>query len=282
MPHRYVRRFSDPDEVISVGHVRSEQVAIGGLTIGRDLHEPGWRWSTHIEPLVGTEWCQAHHLGIVLSGHLGIHMVDGTEFQVGPMEVMDVPPGHDGWVIGDEPVETITWSGVKAWLAVHDTMAERVLATIVFTDIVGSTAAAERLGARAWADTMARLEAQGRDEVSRFRGRLVKKTGDGLLATFDGAARALRCALSLREAAASLELALRVAVHTGEVAVSDDDIQGLAVHEASRMLALAEANEIIVSASTAGLAAGGDFTFADRGEHELRGIDGVRRLYALA
>jgi class 3 adenylate cyclase len=278
----YVRRFAEPDELVELDTVRSAMITRAGLTVSYDVQQPGWRWSLHVRPLVKTEWCEVRHVGVVLSGRMGIHLQDGTEFEVGPMSLMDLPAGHDAWTIGDQPVETIGWTGVKEWLKPFDTLSERILATLVFTDLVDSTATAARLGRAAWAGLLMRHQQESRDLVERFRGRLVKTTGDGLLATFDGAARAVRCATALREATGAQGLALRAAVHTGEVDVVEDDIHGIAIHEASRMLGLAGTNQVVVSSTTAGLIADAGIALIDLGEHELRGIEGARRLYAVS
>ncbi|MDH4141682.1 MAG: adenylate/guanylate cyclase domain-containing protein, partial [Chloroflexota bacterium] len=195
--------------------------------------------------------------------------------------LMDIPPGHDAWVIGEEPLETIAWTGARGWLAPLESLSERILATVLFTDIVDSTGTALRLGDRAWADSMATYESRTREVLERFRGREVKMTGDGVLATFDGAARAVHCAVALRSGAADLGLAIRASLHTGEIERAGSDIRGVAIHEASRTLGLAGAGEILISAVTAGLAADAGITFEDRGEHELRGLSGLRRIYAV-
>jgi len=171
--------------------------------------------------------------------------------------------------------------GVRGWLAPLETMGELVLATVVFTDIIDSTDAAIRLGDRAWADLVAAFEGRMREMIERFRGRVVKMTGDGVLAVFDGTARALRAAVAMRSGAAALGVQLRSAIHAGEIEVAGRDVRGVVVHEASRILGLAEADEILASAMTVQLA--GDFRFAihDRGDHMLRGIEGPRRLYAI-
>jgi class 3 adenylate cyclase len=220
-------------------------------------------------------------VGVILRGQVHFRLPDGTEFEAGPMSLVDIPSGHDAWVEGDEPLEMITWTGARGFLAPLESFHERILATLVFTDIVDSTGTALRLGDRVWGDLVASHEARTREILARFRGALVKLTGDGVLATFDGAARALRCAAALREAAADLDITLRLAVHTGEVEVAGDDIRGVAVHEASRILALAGADEILVSAATASLAEGSGVRLEDRGEFDLRGIPGTRRLYAV-
>src|SRR5262245_99017 len=253
----------------------------GGMTVSHDIQEPGWRWSVHIRPLVKTEWCQVHHTGVVLRGQLAVLLEDGTEFEVPPMSLIDIPAGHDAWVVGDEPVETIAWAGVREWLAPLDPLADRILATLVFTDLVDSTGKARAVGSTGWTELVARYEQDSRDIVSHHRGRTIKMTGDGILATFDGAARAARCAIRLRDAADALGLATRSAVHTGEVTVVEDDIHGLAIHEASRMLALAGPGEILLSSDTVGLTRDAGLELEDRGEHQLRGIDTPIRVYAL-
>jgi len=279
---RYVRRFDEPDELIELDSVRSAQITRGGLSVSWDVQRPGWRWSTHVQPLVGTEWCNVRHEGVCLRGRMGVLLADGTEYEVGPRTYFEIPAGHDAWVVGDEEIETIGWAGVRGWLAPLESLSQRVLATIVFADIVDSTATALRLGARGWADVMAAFESRSRDVVQRYRGKVIKTTGDGILATFDGAARAVLAAVALRATAADLQLELRQAVHTGEVELVEEDIRGVAVHEASRILAAAVPGEILVSAVTAGLAAGVDLKLEDRGDVELRDLPGPRRLFAVA
>lgn len=278
---RYVQPFAEPDELIELDTVRSEMITRGGTTVSHDIQQPGWRWSTHIRPLVKTDWCTVRHIGVVVRGQMHFLLEDGMEFDVGAMSLMDVPAGHDAWVVGDEPVETIAWSGVKEWLKPLDTLSERVLATLVFTDLVDSTTMAARLGRGAWGELLANHEQQSRDIVARFRGRTIKTTGDGILAMFDGAARAVRCSVALRDAATGIGLEMRSAVHTAEVDVVEDDIRGIAIHEASRMLALAGASQVLVSATTAALIRDVEVALEDLGERELRGIDAPRRIYAV-
>ena len=279
-PRNFVRSLDEPDELIELETVRSAQVNIAGLTVAYDTQAPGWRWSTHVRPLVGGDWCEARHVGVMLTGRLGVRMRDGTEFVMGPMDVMDLPPGHDAWVIGDEPVTTIGWTGARNWLGPVESLNERVLATLVITDIVDSTGTAVRIGDRGWSDLLANYEFRAGDVLPRYRGRLIKLTGDGLLALFDGAARAARCALALRAMATDLGIVTRAAVHTGEVELAGTDIHGITVHEATRMLQLADPGEIVASATTAELGRDGA-TFEDRGEHELRGLPGTRRIYRI-
>lgn len=157
---------------------------------------------------------------------------------------------------------------------------DRVLATVMFTDIVDSTKRASAMGDRAW---RALLDAQNdvlRRELARYRGREVKTLGDGMLATFDGPARAIRCARAITEAVRPLGIEVRVGLHTGEVELVDDDVAGIAVHIAARVGALAGASEVLVSGTVKDLVAGSGIGFADRGEHVLKGIPDQWRIYA--
>ena len=281
LTEKHVRSFSAPDDVIELESVRSEIVSLGGIAVAHTIHQPGWRWSTHVRPVVGTESCQTRHVGYVLKGKFHVVLDDGTEFDMSAGDVVDIRPGHDSWVVGDEPAETIEWMGARSWVPSRGALTERVLATLVFTDIVDSTGTARRMGAHAWGDLITTYEERVRDSLARFRGREVKQTGDGVLATFDGAGRAIRCAVALREAAQDLGLRTRAAVHTGEVELADEDIHGLTVHEAARILAAAGPGEIFVSATTTELARDAGVDFEDRGEHHLRGLEGSRNLYAV-
>jgi len=157
---------------------------------------------------------------------------------------------------------------------------ERVLATVMFTDIVGSTAAASRLGDRAWRELLARHDDLSRAQLERHRGRAVKSLGDGFLATFDGPARAIRCALALRDEVRELGIELRAGLHTGECEAIGDDVGGIAVHIGARVGALAEPREVLVSGTVKDLVVGSGIDFSDRGEHELKGVPGTWRLWA--
>lgn len=281
MNQRHIRSFASADEVVELDRLRSSLISVGGLTVTRDTHDPGWRWSTHVKPIVRTESCEFRHLGVVVSGRLHVVLDDGTEFEAGPFDVMDIPPGHDAWVVGDEPFETIAWSGGRGWLAPLGSLGDRVVATMLLTDIVDSTGMARRLGDRNWAELLENHHAGTREILAQYRGRAVDFAGDGVLAVFDGAARAIRCAVALRDAAQDLGLELRAAVHTGEVEVAGDAVRGVSVHEASRILGVAGAADILVSDVTASLARDAGLAFEDRGEHELRGLPGFRRLFAV-
>ena len=157
---------------------------------------------------------------------------------------------------------------------------DRVLATVLFTDIVDSTKRASTLGDQAWRALLDRHDAIVRRELARFRGREIKTTGDGFLATFDGPARAVRCGQAIVEAVKTLGLEVRVGLHTGEIEImADDDIGGIAVHIASRVLGLAGPNEVLVTGTVRDLVAGSSLAFADRGHHALKGLPEQMRLF---
>lgn len=157
--------------------------------------------------------------------------------------------------------------------------ADRVLATIMFTDIVGSTELAARLGDHAWKGLLQRHDALVRKELQRFRGREEQTTGDGFFATFDGPARAIRCAASIRDAVRQLGVQIRAGVHTGEIEVGADHVGGLAVNIGARVLATAEPGEVLVSSTVKDLTAGSGVRFVERGVHTLKGVPGEWRLF---
>ena len=158
---------------------------------------------------------------------------------------------------------------------------DRVLATVLFTDVVGSTELATRLGDRAWRDLLGRHHAAVRRELERWRGREVDTAGDGFLATFDGPARAIRCAAAVVDAIRGFGMEIRAGVHTGEVEVSNGDLRGIAVHIGSRVAGLAGPGEVLVSRTVADLVAGSGIVLAERGEHELKGVSGTWLVYAV-
>lgn len=275
------KRFDEPDEVVSLPNVTGQVVVLGEVYIGRYVAEPGWRWSKDVKPHVGTLSCQHHHQGIVVSGHMHVTTDDGARRTVGPGEAFDIPPGHDAWVVGDEPCVSIEFRGVRGW-GKSATAGERVLATLLVTDIVGSTAIATRLGDATWKELLARHSDRVRLELDRFRGYEVKTTGDGFLVLFDGAARAVRCAAAICRVVREDGIEVRAGVHSGEVERHTDDLRGVAVHAAARIMALAGPGEVLVSASTVALLEGSGLSFSDAGEHELKGLSGQRRIYRLS
>jgi class 3 adenylate cyclase len=149
---------------------------------------------------------------------------------------------------------------------------DRVLATVLFTDIVESTRRAATLGDAGWRDLLDRHHAMVRAELARWRGKEIDTAGDGFFATFDGPARAIRCALAVADGVDSLGIAMRCGLHTGEVETRGDDVSGLAVHIGARIAGLAGAGEVLVSRTVKDLVAGAGFEFRDRGSHELKGV----------
>jgi class 3 adenylate cyclase len=163
----------------------------------------------------------------------------------------------------------------------HVSEPDRMLATVLFTDIVGSTERASELGDRRWRDLLADHDAAVRTVVDRFGGHEVKQLGDGFLLRFDGPARAVRAARAIVEAVRPLGLEVRTGVHTGECEIRDGDLAGVAVHIGARVSATAGASEVLVSGTVRDLVAGSGLAFDDRGERELKGVDGTWRLFAL-
>jgi class 3 adenylate cyclase len=159
---------------------------------------------------------------------------------------------------------------------------DRMLATVLFTDIVDSTARAAALGDQTWRQLIGRHDDLMRREIERHRGRPVKTLGDGFLATFDGPARAIRCAAAARDAVRTLGLEIRAGLHTGEVEVLDGDVAGIAVNIGARVNAFAGAGEVLVSRTVTDLVAGSGIAFEDRGTHALKGVPGEWQLYAVA
>jgi class 3 adenylate cyclase len=275
------KSVDEPDEVVEFPNVRTDIVHLGDLTVGRFVNQPGWRWSRDVQPTVGGDWCQIRHVGFIVSGRLGIDFADGSSVVFGPGDVFEVPPGHDGYTVGDEPVVQIEWSGLRHWAGLVGGR-NRVVATLLFADVVGSTEIASRIGDGAWRDLLSQTFESLRAELERFGGREVKTTGDGMLVTFDGSGRALQCAAAIRRIAREHGLRLRIGVHVGEVEMVGDDVRGVSVHEAARIMAAAGPGEILVSDLTRMLAAATGLAFDDRGVHALRGLDGEWRLAAFA
>jgi pimeloyl-ACP methyl ester carboxylesterase len=185
-----------------------------------------------------------------------------------------VPWGEDADAILDEIEEFLT--GVR-----HGPEPDRVLATVLFTDIVGSTERAAALGDRRWRDVLEQHHTLVRRELDRFRGREIDTTGDGFLATFDGPARGVRCARAVGEGVHALGLEVRAGLHTGEIELLDDKVSGLAVHIGARVAAAAGPGEVLVSSTVKDLVAGSGLRFQDRGLQPLRGVPGEWHLFAL-
>jgi class 3 adenylate cyclase len=185
---------------------------------------------------------------------------------------VDHLPWVDGDDIADEVEEFVT--GTRPAAAV-----DRVLATVMFSDIVDSTVMAARLGDRRWSRLLEDHNAAVRRELQRNGGTEIDTAGDGFLASFDGPARAIRCALDLHRAVTPLDLRLRIGLHTGEVERTGEKISGIAVHTGARVASLAAPGEVLVSSTVRDLVAGSGIAFEDRGVHPLKGIPGEWRIY---
>jgi class 3 adenylate cyclase len=158
---------------------------------------------------------------------------------------------------------------------------DRALATVLFTDVVGSTARIAEIGDRKWSDLLSRHnEIVGRS-IAQFRGRHVNSAGEGVFSTFDGPARAIRCAQAIRDALRSIGVEVRAGLHTGEVELAGDDVRGIAVHIGARVSALAGPGDVLVSRTVTDLVAGSGLEFEERGEHELKGVPGKWAIYAV-
>lgn len=199
-----------------------------------------------------------------------------------PHAMLDVVAGNDGVLYTEPSAEVL--GHFEQFLGQLRAPVEptRTLAAILFTDIVGATATASALGDREWTDLLERHDAAAQNAVQSHRGRIVKTTGDGLLATFDGPGRAIQCAKALGNALRPLGIDIRAGLHTGEVEVREDDIAGIGVHIAARVLQEAQPGEVWVSGAVPMLVAGSGLDFEDRGEFELKGVPGRWRLFALA
>jgi pimeloyl-ACP methyl ester carboxylesterase len=188
-------------------------------------------------------------------------------------------PGEDHlpWIDGDDILDEIQefLTGVR-----EPAMPDRMLATVLFTDIVGSTDRAQELGDRRWRDLLERHNEVVRRDLARFRGVEIDTAGDGFFATFDGPARAIRCARSIVENVRSVGLDVRSGLHTGECELSGTSVRGIAVHTGARVASVASPGEVLVSSTVKDLVAGSGIEFTDRGLHELKGIPGEWRLYA--
>jgi class 3 adenylate cyclase len=275
------KSFDRPDETRRFPHGIGTFVSIGSLILGRAVLEPGWRWSNDIKPAVGTERCELHHVHVLVAGRIAFETRAGEVHEFGPGDVMDIQPGHDAWVVGDEPVDLLDISGNVSDFGLRTSRA-RAVATMLMTDIVDSTTTASRLGDAAWRQHLADHNRAVRNQLERFGGREVNTTGDGFLATFQSAGAALLCAVAVRDATRDLGIEIRAGVHTGEIEILPDDVGGIAVHATARIMAAAQPSEVLTSAVTRALAEGTGLQFTDRGWHTLKGIATPIELFAVS
>ncbi len=282
MPRLQSRPFAEPDEIRTFPHGHGAIVKLEESAVGRAVYEPGWRWTTSMQEIAGTATCQLHHLGYSISGLMHVVTDEGHELDIVPESIYEIPAGHDAWVVGDEPWVTLEWTSARSFGVSPEGPGERILATILFTDIVDSTATIERLGDAAWRDMLATHNRLLREDLNLFRGREVTTTGDGFLALFDGATRAVRCGVAMTRSAQRVGLAIRVGLHTGEVEMVGTNARGLAVHAAARVMSSAGPDEVFVSSTTKDLVEGSGLILEDAGTHALKGLAGERRLFRVA
>ena len=299
---RYARAadhpFGMPEPVLSAYLDGFEQtVGRGGVV---DILAPSWaseaakrRWWARGERLSGgpgyfraildlflhsdvrpaLESIQAPTLVLHRRGDRHVHIEHGRDIaeRVTNARLVELDGDDNAWFAGDadrilDEIESFTTGRRPA------APTNRVLSTVLFTDIVGSTQRAAQMGDEAWSTALAAHNRVVERHVAESRGTLVKFTGDGALATFDGPARAINCASVIRDAVEDLGLTIRAGLHTGEVEISDGDVHGIAVHIAARIMALAAPGEVLVSGAIPPLVLGSRIAFADRGSHELKGV----------
>jgi class 3 adenylate cyclase len=229
---------------------------------------PNIRVPTLVVHRVDDDYLRVDH-GRYLAAHIaGAHYVElpGADHSPDVGDATSVLAAMEEFITGEPPVVG----------------AERVLRTVLFTDIVGSTELATRLGDEEWITVLNRHFEIVERHVSRFAGRVVRSTGDGVLALFDGPARAVRCACVLRDALRAIELPIRAGLHTGEIELNGEDVAGIAVHAAARISSVAGANEVLTSRTVKDLVAGSGIEFQDRGQFKLKGLDDDWQLLEVA
>ena len=277
-----IRDLGEPEAVVPFPLGTTYQVRLAGTVVSHHVLQPGWSWEEHARPQVGTASCELYHRGIVLSGRMGVRTDEGQEVVIGPNQVFDLPPGHLTWVEGDEELVMVDWAG-GAGFDVRPGDIARVMATMLFTDMVGSTTQARGAGDAAWKRTLAMHDDVVRTVLVRFGGREVETAGDSFLIVFDGAERAIRCGLALVEALAAIRAPIRVGIHSGEVERTAEHVRGVAVHTAARILGEAHAGEVLVSGTTRDLAEGATgLAFEPRGRYRFKGLGREHDLFAAA
>jgi class 3 adenylate cyclase len=276
-----VRDLDKPEAVVSHPLGATNQVRLAQTVVSRHVLQPGWSWEEHARPSVGTPSCELYHRGVVLSGRMGIRTDEGEELVVGPNQVFDLPPGHVTWVEGEDELVMVDWAG-GAGFDPQSGGEARVIATILFTDVVDSTARASDVGDASWKRIVAMHDDVVRNVLPEFGGREIETAGDSFLVAFANVESALRCGLALVRALAAIQLPIRVGIHSGEVVMSGNQVRGLAVHAAARILDQARAGDVLVSGTTRDLAEGATgLTFESRGRFRLKGLNREHELFSV-
>jgi len=275
-----VRRFDEADDRNEFDEGFVDLVSIGSVTFGQETLTPHWRWSKHVRPIAGTERCEFHHVGYQLSGRWIVEDRDGFQLEVKPGDIFDTPPGHDAWVIGDEPCVTIDFQGIADWAVRGPAL--RTLTTVLFTDIVDSTGTIARIGDVAWRTLKSQYDEKFSSVLAGYDGTLVDTSGDGALARFGSAAAAVRAAQAIVASADRVGLPTRAGIHTGEVELKENEVSGMAVHIGARVMALAGPGEVLVTSTTRDLTVDSGFSFQEKGTFELKGVTGARTVYAVS
>lgn len=270
-------KVGDADFLRWMNHFERQSTTPGGLLAS-------WRWirETDVRPVLSTIQCPTlvmHRSGdrlvAIEYGRELAEQVPGARFVE-----LDGDAHAPQWGGDQEPLLSTLEEFMTGRLPIAKP-AERVLATVLFTDIVDSTVSAATLGDSAWRQVLDRHDTISRNAVADCGGRLVKGTGDGMLATFDAPSRGLRCADTLRSALSDAGIVIRAGVHTGEVELRGDDVAGIGVHIAARVAALADSGELLASRTVKDLAAGSGYTFTSRGAHSLKGVPDQWELLAV-
>jgi class 3 adenylate cyclase len=213
---------------------------------------------------------------------MGIRTDEGEELVVGPNQVFDLPPGHVTWVEGDNELVMVDWAG-GAGFDPHFGEEARAMATILFTDIVDSTTRGSAAGDEAWKRTLSMHDDVVRNVLPEFGGREIETAGDSFLVRFDNVVSAIRCGLALVRALAAIEIPIRVGIHSGEVVMSPDNIRGLAVHAAARIVDQAQGGQVLVSGTTRDLAEGATgLEFESLGRFSLKGLTREHELFTVS
>ena len=269
------RNFDEPDEVVELAGATEELITMGGLTLSRSTQSVGWRWSEHFKHLVGGELCQARHMGYVLSGILGVQLEDGTVYEIGPGELYDIPPGHDGYTVGDEPFVSIEWSGMRTWVGSRPGTVSRRRCCSPTSSTPPAWHPDSAMPPGTTCSRCTSIPATTRSPTSAGDGHHDRRRDPGDVRCD----RTPCCALAIREMAQRQGFSIRAGVHVGEVEVAGEDVRGVTVHEAARIMAAAGAAEVFTSEAVRVLCRSSDLRFEDAGEHELKGVPDTWRLF---